>query len=320
MQHTFSKKSDFEKDGTSCYFAEDDNSEDSDISSNEKKDNISSYPALHEIEDSSIKHLGQNNQPINNDSMLNLEKGLCTKCGAIIYLPQYSKASDFEVSENSMCVNCMIKETGHDDCRLQNCLTCYEFAVRCDKIEFYRDKLLKIRRKKALTEQSTARVINPISRIGPSDEILLHETSQMPMYSTLSYRQNEELGYDTDSSFGQSSISSGGSEPNLPNVFIARKRNICKLCKNLLVSTNTDSYRKRYSIPICYSCMENFELWKFWKPLERHRHCEKNECRSCMKIARFLEFQINRRKHHLQVRKGKLSIEFIDYKKKKNPC
>ena len=259
-----------EKDGTTCYYAEDDNSGDSDISSNEKTDSISAYPAIHEIKDSSIKYLRQNNQPIDNNSMLNLERGQCIKCGGIC-LPQYSKASNVKVSKNSMCVNCMIKETGHDDCRLENCLTCQEFAERYKKIVFYLNKLFDIRRKKASTEQSTARVINPISRIGPSDEIPLHETSQMPVYSTLSYREAEELGYETDSSFGQSSISSGGSEPNLPNVFIARKRNICQLCNKLLVSTN------RYSIPICYSCME------------RHRHCEKNECRNCRKIASLLE-------------------------------
>lgn len=241
--------------------------------------------------------------------MLNLEKSQCIECSAILCLPQYSKASNVEVSKNLMCVNCMIKETGHDDCRLQNCLTCQEFAERYNKIEFYRNKLLNIQRKKASTEQSTARAINPISCNGPTDEysfeelryygcILPHETLQMPLYATLSYRQTEELGYDTDSSFGQSSISSGGSESNLPNVIFARKRNICKLCKHSLVSTNTVSY-KRYLIPICNTCMEG------------HMQCERNECRSCMKIASLLKFQKHRRKNHLQVRKGKLSIKFI---------
>ena len=308
-QHTFSKNFEFEEEGTTCYYAEDDNSGDSDIPSYEKTDSSSSYSAIHEFKNSSMKRLEQNNQPVDNYSMLNIEEGQCTKCGTIICLPQYLKTSNVKVSENLMCVRCdeiycNIKETGHDDCMLQDCLTCREFVKMYKNIEYYRRKLHDIQRMKASTEQSTTSVVNTISRNRTSDEysfeelryygyIMPHENSQMPMYSTLSYRHTEEPGYDTDSSFGQSSISSGGSESNLPNVFSVRKRITCKLCKHSLVSTNADSYKKR----ICYSCME------------RHMYCETNEFTK--KNASLLKFQKHRRKNHLQVRKGKLSIKFI---------
>ena len=47
----------------------------------------------------------------------------------------------------------------------------------------------------------------------------------IPAYSSTSYRQNIEQGYDTDSSFGQSSVSSGGGDVNYPETFISRKHN-----------------------------------------------------------------------------------------------
>ena len=64
-------------------------------------------------------------------------------------------------------------------------------------------------------------------------------------HSSTSYRQNNEQGYDTDSSFGQSSVSSGGGDVNYPETFISRKRNQCKFYSPRLSIGHNSSHRNR---------------------------------------------------------------------------
>ena len=338
-----------EKDGTSCYYAEDDNSVNSDtLSSHGNQRDIPPFSSINEEKRSSVNR-ERKFKTIYNNRRLKVEQGPCTKCGTVINLPQYLKTSltsgvrpsdDIEiaeVSDNLICVPCMIKETGHAECLLPNCSTCREFAERANNIDYCRKKLNYIQEKQSLTNYLTMKEhtnvasndkgchfgqgafsseqkmtgsteiegcsnyfsVNAASNqysfeeLRYYDSIRPRELVQIPVYSTSSYRHAEELGYDTDSSLGQSSVSSGGSQCSYSELITARKRNMCKICKTSLNFKSKVPYGRKISIPICNTCAQG------------HRNCEQENCQACIKMARLLDMSLKyQRKKHLLRKKG----------------
>jgi hypothetical protein len=224
-----------------------------------------------------------------------------------------------------MCVECLSKETGHDDCTIENCTTCKEFVAKVTKVQFYRDKVLNIQREEMLSQGSnmilcTDMIPNHSNALAMGCNIqqrgLSSETPKLlgaeiesdnipfsrntttngysfeekryyysaPLYkqqvnptyslSSSSYRQATEQGYETDSSFGQSSVSSGGGEYNYSASNIIRKRKICKLCKVTFAVEYGDTHRREMPISICDICTRG------------HRNCEKKDCKTCANIAK----------------------------------
>ena len=68
-------------------------------------------------------------QPLYNTSRIQIRRVPCTKCGTLTY-------REIHASEKPTCVECLSKETGHDDCTIENCTTCKEFVAKVTKVQF----------------------------------------------------------------------------------------------------------------------------------------------------------------------------------------
>ena len=320
LQHSSKKVFDDLKDSKSSYYAEDENSRICDTPLNENVESATSCSPESGNVSLVEQHYNDISQSLNNDSSIQIQKGPCTKCGSLIYL-------DLQPSKKPICVQCLSKETGHDECTKDNCSTCKELAHLVTKIGYCREKVLDIQREEVFLQNSNMAISTDmlpnhsngiemgskiqqrglnceiskfLGAVTESDKIpFLNNTKtnkysfeedryyryesvpfykqqRNPMYSSSlssSYRQAVEQGYDTDSSFGQSSVSSGGGEYNYSDSIIERKHQICKLCKVTIPIESVDKLRRKYSISICDICSRG------------HQDCTKEGCETCMHIA-----------------------------------
>ena len=125
-------------------------------------------------------------------------KGLCTACGKEMYLPYqpYGKtqrdnlknlqlireSEDGQCLEKPLCVKCLAKETGHDECTKEDCSTCKTVAEELNLVELVesrRRKVFEIQQKNGLHEQDKSEFNSSSYNISPQ------ETSKQTRYTDI---------------------------------------------------------------------------------------------------------------------------------------
>lgn len=306
----------------------------------------------------------QNEKHLNGDNK-RIEKGSCTACGKLTYLPvtydskqQMGKdlnthympltSEDRQWLQTPMCVKCLSKESGHDECIKKDCTTCHEFARINDNIENCRKRVLNFQRKKGMKSNSnvmfetrkepffsnTQPTSISIGRRFPEDmgrDTDKNVNEALPFLSdsdanTFSFEENRyrycryrskvyqspsaycsyrppiEKGYETDSSYSQSSVSSsstGSSNCNSQLILKKPYKWFCVICKTNMLPLSSSYDCMENIIPICDTCTQG------------HLYCEKKECKTCYNIAKVCsrvssDISFKQRNRKLRNKTGKL--------------
>ena len=318
---------------TSSYYAEDESSK---ILDGAEFNNLELDSSLKDkckesaFEPTYLKDLEDEKQ-LNGDNR-RIDKGSCTACGKLTYLPvtydskrQNGKdlnthympqtSEDRQWLKLPLCVKCLSKETGHDECIKKDCPTCHEFARINDNIQYCRKRVLDFQRKKGMKNNSSAMfearkeqffsntqptsisvrrrfpedigrgTANNANRTLPflSDSDTNNCSFEENRYRYCRYRSNVdqshsayssyrppiEKGYETDSSYSQSSLSSSstGSSNCYSKVILTKPYKwFCVICKTNMLPLRSSYNSVEHMVPICDTCSQG------------HLYCEKKEC------------------------------------------
>ena len=103
----------------------------------------------------------------------------------------------------------------------------------------------------------------------------LYRTSIADTHSASSSPSYTEKGYETDSSYSYSSLSScSGDYRYAESSFKNNRAAVCVICKINVLHLKPSSYSMEHIVPICHSCSHG------------HMDCKKNECKTCFIIAK----------------------------------